>query len=109
MQVWDLAHRCADVRSLMRDAPGAVAGWVRLPRSARWKLLRACLRSGGARAGALVAAPELLSPVRENGAEAIGCFSAKGFALGALLAGETQSGCRELLMHGTQYFGEFAF
>lgn len=109
MLVWDLAHRCPDVRTLMRDAPGAAARWLRLPSDARWKLLRACLRTGGARAGALVAAPELLRRVRQGGIEAIGCFSGKDFALAALLAAETRSGCREVLMHGTQYFGEFAF
>ena len=66
MQVWELAHRCADVRTLIRDAPGAAACWLRLPSNVRWKLLRACLRTGGARAGALVAAPRLLRRIREG-------------------------------------------
>jgi hypothetical protein len=109
MLVWDLAHRGADVRALVRDAPGAAAGWLRLPSHARWRLLRACLRTGGARAGALILAPELLRSMREGEIEAIGCFSGKDFALATLLAAETRSGCREVLAHGTQYFGEFAF
>ena len=109
MQVWELAHRCADVRTLIRDAPGAAACWLRLPSNVRWKLLRACLRTGGARAGALVAAPRLLRRIREGGIEAIGCFSGKDFALATLLAAETPLGCREGLPHGTPSFGDFAF
>lgn len=106
---WDLARRSAGVRTLARNASGAATGWLGVPPGARWSLLRACLHTGGARAAALMLAPELLRRVREGEIEAIGCFSTKDFPLATLLAARTRSGCREVLARGTQYFGEFAF
>jgi hypothetical protein len=106
---WDLAARPGGVRALARHASRAATGWLGVPPDARWSLLRACLRTGGARTAALMVAPELLRRVREGDVEAVGCFSTKDFPLATFLAARTRSGCREVLARGTQYFGEFAF
>ena len=83
MQVWDLS---GDIRTLARDLPDAAVNWLRLPSDARWNLLRACWRTGGARVKSLVLAPELLRRIREGEINAIGCFSGKDFALARYLA-----------------------
>ena len=47
--------------------------------------------------------------MRAGEIERVACFSAKDFALAALLAKETGVPCQELLSRQTQYFGEFGF
>lgn len=106
---WDLPHLSEAPLDVLRRVPSALAGWFALPRSDRRRLLRACMRTGGARAGALLRGPELLERVRNGDVGAIAVFSAKDFALASYLAEESRNPCRQLLERGTQYFGEFAF
>lgn len=106
---WDLPHPSEAPLDVLRHVPGALAGWFALPRRDRRRLLRACMLTGGARAGALVRGPELLQRVRNGDVDAIAAFSAKDFALASHLAEESRNPCRQLLERGTQYFGEFAF
>lgn len=108
---WDLPSPIEKPLVCLRHAPGALAGWLTLPLPPRerWRLLRCCLHTGGARLGAVLRAPELLRRVRRGDVDAIACLSAKEFGLAQHLAGETGSTCREVLSQGTQYFGEFAF
>lgn len=93
----------------LRSVPGAVAGWAGLPASDRGKLFGACMRTGGARLGALLAGPKLLQLIRRGEIDRIACFSAKDFGLARRLAHETGVAGSEFLERRTQYFGEFAF
>lgn len=77
--------------------------------SDRARLLEACMNTGGARIGALLAAPGLLRKVRRGEIDSIACFSSKDFGLARLLADESGSQCVEFLERRTKYFGEFAF
>jgi hypothetical protein len=108
---WDLPHfRKSPVEGL-RLVPRALAGWFAMegtPRD-RWRLFRACLRTGGAPVGALLRAPELLGQVQRREIDALAVYSSKDFALAHFLASGLGGGCHEAIAHGTQYFGEFAF
>ena len=74
-----------------------------------WRLFRACIRTGGARAGALLCAPEILGRIQRGEVDALAVYSTKDFALAEFLASGLDGGCREALSRSTQYFGEFAF
>ena len=108
---WDLPNPIEAPLTCLRAVPGALAGWLTLPLTARerWGLLRSCMGTGGARLGAFLRAPELLRRTRRGDVNAVACFSAKDFGLARRLAREMGSDCRQVLERGTQYFGEFAF
>ena len=92
--------------------PAAIRDWIARAGSMRERIGARCVpvRHAEARGWArLLRAPGLLGRVRAGEIDAIACYSAKDFALATFLAAETGSPCRELLAHGTQYFGEFAF
>jgi hypothetical protein len=109
--LWDLPGLRNRPLGLLGAAPRAVADWLtcRIPRAERRRLLRACLRTGGARLGALACGPSLWRRAREGEVGRIMCFSAKDFALADLLGGMLEHGRHEVISDGTQYFGEFAF
>jgi hypothetical protein len=109
LTVWNLTG--GNRRSFVQNPLAWVSRWRAGPLSIsdRIRVLIACLGTGGARFGALNCGVELLSRVRAGEIERIACFSAKDFALAALLAKETGAPCKELLSRQTQYFGEFAF
>jgi hypothetical protein len=108
---WDLPHLREMPVECLRRVPGALAGWLTMKGDLgdRRRLFRACLRTRGARVGALLRAPELLGRVRRGEADTLAAYSTKDFGLANLLANELDGGCREVIAHGTQYFGEFAF
>jgi hypothetical protein len=111
VETWDLPNFIESPLACLGAIPRALAGWLALPGGARERreLLHACMRTGGARTGALLRAPELLARVRRGEVDAIASFSAKDFALATRLARETGGACTEVIDRGTQYFGEFAF
>jgi len=106
---WELPHPFEHPLDALRRVPGALRAWLRLPATQRTALLRACLGTGGARAGALLRAPELLERLRRGEADALAVFSREHFALATYLATAAGVPCNALLDRGTQYFGEFAF
>jgi hypothetical protein len=106
---WDLPSPLEQPLTYLKEVPGAVTAWLALPAPERRALLNACLETGGARAGALLRAPELLRRVRSREVDAVAMFSAKDFGLGRHLAEAASVDRRVLLERGTQYFGEFAF
>ena len=108
---WDLPHLREVPVECLRRVPGALAGWLTMKGNLgdRRRLFRACLRTRGAQVGALLRAPELLGRVRRGEADTLAAYSTKDFGLAHLLANELDGGCREVIAHGTQYFGEFAF
>ena len=108
---WDLPRLGDDPLGCLRAVPRGLAAWLTLPLpvGGRWRLLRACLATGGARLGAVLRAPDLLARVRRRDVDAIACLSLRDFGLASRLAEETGRPCRETLARGTQYLGEFAF
>lgn len=106
---WDLPNPLEQPLTFLGEIPRAITGWLTLPAPERRDLLRACLQTGGARAGALLRAPELLRRVRSREVDAIAMFSEKDFGLAQHLARLARADRRVLLERGTQYFGEFAF
>jgi hypothetical protein len=111
LTVWDLAEANDNPRALLKRLPCEVLRWVAgpMPEGGRRKLLHSCLATGGAPLGALIRAPELYRRVRGGEIDRLVCFSAKDFELACLLAKELDTSLEEVLRHGTQYFGEFAF
>jgi len=111
VEVWDLPGVKRDLAGLVRRVPAALAGWLAgdIPREVKRELLGASLRTRGARAGALVRAPELWRRVRDGEVDRVACFSAKEFGLARALAAASGEPLAEQLARGTQYFGEFAF
>jgi hypothetical protein len=96
--------------ALVGRFPRALRLWLSgIPRAEQRELLRACLRTPGARAGALVTAPEAWRAVRRGGFDHVGCFSAKDFGLVNHLATLTARAPIEAIAHRTRYFGEFGF
>jgi hypothetical protein len=104
---WDLPNPLDAPFTCLRAVPGAIAGWMRIP--GRRELFRSCVTTGGARLGALLRAPELVGRVRRGEVDRMAAYSARDFGLAQHLAREAGSACDELLEHGTQYLGEFAF
>ena len=100
-----------DPVTFLRGIPGAIRDWIVAPGSMHERMALACVsvRTRGARLGALLHAPGLLGRLRAHEIDAIACYSSKEFALATYLAQQCGSPCREVLAHGTQYFGEFAF
>ena len=94
-----------------RGVAATARSWLTLaaPPRDRLRLLMACLRTGGARRGALARAPELVERVRAGEIDRIACFSTKDFALARHLERELELPCHEVLARNTRYFGEFAF
>ena len=111
LETFDLPDGRRTPVAFARALPGALRDWLRVPRTSveRRSLLRACLATGGARAGALLRAPGLLERLRRGDIDAIACHSTSGFALAGALARAAGLPCREALARGTRYFGEFAF
>lgn len=106
---WDLPSPIEQPLTCLKEVPRAIGGWLALPAPERRELLRACLQTGGARAGALLRAPELLRRARSHEVDAIAMFSEKDFGLSDHLARAAGADRRVFLERGTQYFGEFAF
>ena len=108
---WDLPQFRKSPVECLRLVPRALAGWLAMDGDLgnRRRLFRACLRTRGARLGALLRAPELLGRVRRGEVDALAAYSTKDFGLAQFLASGLDGGCREVIAHGTQYFGEFAF
>lgn len=111
VQVWNLPSLSNRPLDLARSLPGAVANWLSgdIAAGERRRLLAACLRTEGARAGALARAPDLYRRARDGEIDRVACFSAKGFGLARLIAEAAGAPADELISRGTQYFGEFAF
>jgi hypothetical protein len=118
----DPSRRCEPGDRLFDDGRASV--WELRPRTARstagrWlafdaplreklRLLAACLRTGGARRGALARAPELVERILAGEIDRIACFSTKDFALARYLERRGLP-CNAFLDRNTRYFGEFAF
>jgi hypothetical protein len=111
LATWDLPNPIESPLDCLRRIPDALSGWLSpdLTTADRLALARSCMRTGGARLGALLMAPELLARVRHREVDGLATFSAKDFGLAAHLAREAGVECGEVLERGTQYFGEFAF
>jgi hypothetical protein len=109
--VWDLPDASGDRQVLVRNLWSGLGDWLDgdVPARERWLLLRACLRTHGARLGAFAAGPGLLSQLRDGQFERLACYSAKDFPLLSFLASYTRLPPDEMLARGTKYFGECAF
>ena len=107
----DLPDPLREPGRFLHDVPKAIVDWMTVPASMHDLMALACAsaRTRGARFGALLRAPGLLRRLRAGEIGAFACYSAKDFALADHLASVAGTPCRELLAHGTQYFGEFAF
>ncbi|MEZ5102341.1 MAG: hypothetical protein R3C15_21575 [Thermoleophilia bacterium] len=120
----DPARRCPpgwpDARAEVRDLtasgrrlglaarlPAALVDWARCDR--RGELLRACVATRGARAGALVHGPALWRASRAGALDGVACRTAKDFGLVDALAARSGGRPSELLATRTSYVGEFAF
>jgi hypothetical protein len=109
--VWDLSRSRDDPIPSFRDFVRVAPAWATLPLPIRrrWRLLRLCAGMRGWRRAALLRVPAWMRALRAGEIDQIACFSAREFQLAHWFAEETGRPCREMLTHGTQYFGEFAF
>lgn len=109
--IWDLSRSRGDPIPSFRDFVHVAPAWATLsmPLRRRWRLLRLCAGMRGWRRAALVHTPAWMRALRAHEIDQIACFSAREFELAQWFAEETGRPCREMLAHGTQYFGEFAF
>ena len=110
VEVWNLPGLRNRPLELARAIPGAAAGWLRGDLAGeRRRLLAACVRTEGARMGALARAPDLYRRASVGEIDRLACFSSKGFGLAGRIGEVAGAPADELIARGTQYFGEFAF
>ena len=109
--VWNLPGPWNDAADLLRSVPGAVTGWLGggIPRDERWRLLRACLGTGGARLGALARAPDLWRRAEAGRSTASPSSPRRTSPSPSCLPSESAARREQLLDRGTKYLGEFAF
>jgi hypothetical protein len=112
VRVWDLSRVPADPPPSLGEMARAVATWIapRGPPGPRWRAGRACFEMRGwPRKRAFVQAAGWMRQLNAGEIDEVACYSARHFPLARALAEVTGSPCREMLDHGTQYLGEFAF
>jgi hypothetical protein len=109
--IWDLSRSRGDHVPSFRDFVRVAPAWATLPMPtrSRWRLLRLCAGMRGWRRAALIHVPAWMRALQTHEIDQVACFSAREFELAHQFAEATGRPCSEMLAHGTQYFGEFAF
>ena len=112
VRVWDLSRERGAASPSWGEVTRAAATWITAGGAVgpRWRAVRACWgMRGWHRKRAFVLAAGWLQQLAAGEVDEVACFSSRHFPLVDALAEVTGAPCRQMLDHGTQYLGEFAF